>query len=433
MSAASGVQLRRSAAAASSSSSATPASSSSDGNKVPIRQRRIRRKSSKSKAKPYPSTFKFRLSGLREEVFHLALLGISLFTIFTVVVRRMLSPLEGYEESQADELTDHGTLGSKLRQPDNGPGLLSRITGAVSARLDGPLPTPDSMSRVGDKSNRYRAIRKEFDEEILPPDPDRTFSVVKSLRKREYGQAAQIEAYDIHNCPLYPLPGYPAQWPVLDVLDNWPTDDTMPRPFIYQGLCVFDYDTEFEKAKNYREAEVPFVIRDDPSVLSTAERWNHPGFMERLQGMVPHRTEYSPNNHFMYWMNPKKNPKGGKNDNQRNRKAQFPRKNVPIVQPEGWEPPTKLIRMPYTEWLQHANVSDDKLGPENPHWYYRLIGCGDMGKCDKDSSEYLFDEVPIFQPRDDNFYVVDPKRQKGIHCRFGMKGVTAGELSSYVS
>ena len=50
-----------------------------------------------------------------------------------------------------------------------------------------------------------------------------------------------------------------------------------------------------------------------------------------------------------------------------------------------------------------------------------------MGRdCDKDSSEYLFDELPFFQPRDDNpLYMVDPKKQKGIHCRFGMKGVIA--------
>lgn len=49
-----------------------------------------------------------------------------------------------------------------------------------------------------------------------------------------------------------------------------------------------------------------------------------------------------------------------------------------------------------------------------------------MGKCDQNSAEYLFDELAFFQPTDENeLYMVKPKEQKGIHCRFGMKGVIA--------
>jgi len=122
-----------------------------------------------------------------------------------------------------------------------------------------------------------------------------------------------------------------------------------------------------------------------------------------------YRCEYSPNNHFMYYIPvSKKRRKMGK-------------------VPEGWEAPTKAMRMPYREWLQHANVTDDQLGPDKPHWYYRLIGCGLMGNdgsCDKGSSEYLYDELPFFQPKP-SLYIVEPNEQKGIHCRFGMKGVIA--------
>ena len=99
-----------------------------------------------------------------------------------------------------------------------------------------------------------------------------------------------------------------------------------------------------------------------------------------------------------------------------------------------WQPPTEQLRMTYVTWLEHANVTDDQLGPDNPHWYFRLIGCGAMGEhtedgsCDKGSSEWLFDELPYFQPRvgeERPFYLIEPKAQKGIHCRFGMKGVIA--------
>lgn len=83
--------------------------------------------------------------------------------------------------------------------------------------------------------------------------------------------------------------------------------------------------------------------------------------------------------------------------------------------------------MKYEDWLSHANVTDkSKLGPDLEHWYFRLIGCGEMGRCDQHSSEYLFDELSFFQPRDENeLYMVEHWQQKGIHCRFGMEGVIA--------
>jgi hypothetical protein len=95
---------------------------------------------------------------------------------------------------------------------------------------------------------------------------------------------------------------------------------------------------------------------------------------------------------------------------------------------KNWKEPTQLLRISYQEWLDHANVTDEsQLGPDHPHWYYRLIGCGLMGNdgsCDKGASEYLYDELPFFQPKE-SLYIVEPQEQKGIHCRFGMKGVIA--------
>jgi hypothetical protein len=125
-------------------------------------------------------------------------------------------------------------------------------------------------------------------------------------------------------------------------------------------------------------------------------------------GSVLHRTEYSENNHFMYYVPPPKH--------QNRRRASDAHllaatKNTP----KDWKAPTKMMRMTYANWLSHANVSDDKLGPHNPHWYYRLIGCGGTGNdgsCDKGSSEYLFDELTFFQPRE-SLYIVEPEEQKG--------------------
>jgi len=273
----------------------------------------------------------------------------------------------------------------------------------------------DIMPNIGDKSLAYARLRKEYDE-LLPAeddeDVDRMRANVEALRKRTYLNIMEGDegmTYDVLDCPFDPPLGYPYQWNIQKVLDNWGPDDTEPRTHIYQGLCQFDFETEADKAMNYREAEVPFVVRNDPAVMRTSERWNQPGYMEKLLGDQPHRTEYSPNNHFMYWQKPKKKM----------------RKKGLV--PEDWTPPTEMMRMPFAEWLEHANAKDESLlGPDMEHWYYRLIGCGEQGDCDRGSSEYLFDELSFFQPRNDNdLYMVNPKKQKGIHCRFGMKGVIA--------
>ena len=308
-------------------------------------------------------------------------------------------------------------------------GLMNRVDSAASwlsnlpfggSQKTYPPPSPDSMKGIGDNTKRYYELRQKIDE-TLPLDMERTKRRVhEELRVNTYEPIKPDELpYTVSNCPLYPPEGYPYAWPVIDIVQNWPPDDATPRPKIYQGICVFDYETELEKAKIYREAEVPFVVRDDPQVLRTAERWNHPGYMLDLMSDTPHRTEYSPNNHFMYWIAENPNKKKQREKRGQGRNPKFP------TPPEGWKPPTKMMRMPYEEWLGHANTTDDKLGPDHPHWYYRLIGCGAQGHCDKDSSEYLFDELPFFQPRDDQLFIVEPQRQKGIHCRFGMKGVVA--------
>jgi hypothetical protein len=231
--------------------------------------------------------------------------------------------------------------------------------------------------------------------------------------------------YDIYNCPDMPPQGYPYDWTLLDVLTHWPPDDPRPRPQVYQGLCVFDFTKEYQKAMNYRENELPFVVRNDPQVQKAVARWNSPNYMQRMLGSeVKHRTEFSENNHFLYWNKPP--------DNKKMKRPNLPKKSLRPWQrimetPQNWTQPTKMMRMTYDEWLDHANVTDEKLGPDQPHWYFRLIGCGEtgpQGECDAGSSEYLYDELTFFQPKP-SLYMVDPNQQKGIHCRFGMKGVIA--------
>lgn len=321
---------------------------------------------------------------------------------------------------------------------------------------------PNSMRTVGDRSDRYVQLRMEIDALLPVQQYERSLAFVQEqlrLARNPYvhqvhgnlqpapqedydsnadtggdGAAAggiqeprviqhnsdQVTnpTYDIYNCPDTPPEGYPYTWNMVQILNNWKPDNTTPPAsnLIHHSLCVFDYTTDYHKALAYRTAELPFVVIHDPAVAETVERWNTPGYLPRLMGSALHRTEHSENNHFMYFVPPPKNKR------LRNRREQ---KNL---LPPDWKAPTQLIRMSYMDWLRHANVSDDQLGPDHPHWYYRLIGCGlpgNDGSCDTESSEYLFDELTFFQPRADQLYIVEPEEQKGIHCRFGMKGVIA--------
>jgi Cupin-like domain len=327
--------------------------------------------------------------------------------------------------------------------------------------------------KVGDRSDAYADLRKRIDA-LLPWDSSRSQRFVKSLplitTQRAWIQpmpmttgsvvhhSDQVDQessaddareavhhrhqepaavpYDIYHCPHDPPDGYPFAWNLLELLKHWPPDNiTLPDDNrIYQGLCVFDYMVDFDKALRYRQAEVPFVVHNDPQVAATIERWNTPGYMQDLLGSSLHRTEYSENNHFMFHtpMNARKK-----------RRMLLRQKKEGII-PQDYKEPTKILKMTYDQWLKHANVtSPSQIDPDRPHWYFRLIGCGlpdNDGTCDKayDTSEWLFDELPFFQPvshehtpeggidkKRPNLYISDETQQAGIHCRFGMSGVIA--------
>lgn len=248
----------------------------------------------------------------------------------------------------------------------------------------------ESIPIVGDRSDAYAKLRREVDA-LLPDNPARSLERVKELIKHHFQVHPQrdleefhvdgadksnvpyVEEYDIYNCPEEPPHGYPYQWNLLGILKAWPVEDPTPPTHLHQGLCVFDYTKDFDKAMTYREAEVPFIIENDPEVAKAVERLNMPTYIDRLMGDVMHRAEYSRNVHFMYYNAP---PKAGKR-----RAPEF----------KDWVKPTEHIRMTYADWFRHASVTDETLlGPHKPHWYYRLIGCGltgNDGSCDKGSSE----------------------------------------------
>lgn len=266
--------------------------------------------------------------------------------------------------------------------------------------------------------------------------------------------------YDIYNCPATPPPGYPMAWKTTEVLTNWmPHDVTTIAPNyreIYQGLCVFDYQSQYDIALNYRNAEMPFIIRNDPNVMSVAKRWEEDTeyLHKKLGDQERFRTERSPINEFMWY---------------RLHGQRMPRGYV--------KPPNDEVGMTYGEWLELALAKDaaalqdpdlfakvaamkkkrmeivaDKeqhdidLSEENDddkqledesteeeklkNWYYfRLttsLRLASKGGEEFSSEKFVYDELPFFDPRKrskSQFYIVDPEEERGINCRFGMRGV----------
>ena len=345
--------------------------------------------------------------------------------------------------------------------------ILDQNTGSPKSVMAEELPfnsfykTPHAHKLVGDRSLTYAILRREIDD-LLPEDAQRSLawlnryqpsrgdwktvpilpvsSTVHNSDEIHDHISDQVSvttsAYDVYNCPPVPPPGYPYQWNLLEVIANWNPENTSIPEFIYQGLCVFDFELDYEIAMTYRQAELPFVVKGDARIAATAERWNSPGYLERILGRnAKHRTTRSDSNHFLYAVPPRRDIRR-RGHKLRKRPIDDTLQRIrtePSEPPVDWKEPTESLRMTYAEWLNKANASIEGRSNsvdmhDGQHWYFRLIGCGLMGQdgsCDKESSEYLFDELPFFQPTPGGLYLDDVSQQKGIHCRFGQEGTIA--------
>ena len=66
------------------------------------------------------------------------------------------------------------------------------------------------------------------------------------------------DTYHVNDCPETPPPGYPREYPILDVLLNWNTGETSPKSNanrIYQGICIFDIATVTDPTSTERNIQ----------------------------------------------------------------------------------------------------------------------------------------------------------------------------------
>ncbi len=198
--------------------------------------------------------------------------------------------------------------------------------------------------------------------------------------------------YHSASCPPIPTPDYPLAYNMLDVLNNWNADSNQIPPFHYDSLCHFDYQnrSELEAAFAYRAKEVPFVVYNIPEVDNVVRKWNDIRYLTKLLGSKAYRTETSKDNHFMYWS-------GGKKAKAMN-----------------WKPPTEIITTKFKDWLQVAVTGQNQTLENRKHQYFRVSSDA--------NNDWLYEELPFFKPKT-SLFIKEPREQRGIHCRFGMRSV----------
>ena len=199
------------------------------------------------------------------------------------------------------------------------------------------------------------------------------------------------------DCPSTTPKNYPKAYNIKTLTNNWLPDDTVIPPVHYDSLCHFDYQNPIENAKAfaYRDAEVPFVMYNLPELDTVVKNWHNLDYLQaKLGKKAKFRTETSNDNHFMYWSGSRSNPKY-----------------------KDWKPPTGVASYSFEDWLEVAVKGQNKSIEERKHLYFRASGGG------RDDS-WVYKELPFFQPKK-SLFMVSPRDQRGIHCRFGMRDVVA--------
>lgn len=196
--------------------------------------------------------------------------------------------------------------------------------------------------------------------------------------------------FHLPHCP--DEPAYPPEVPIIDMVRNWNPDDISIPARHYNTLCRIDYQKEYEKALRYRDAEMPFIVYNVPQFEKAVEKWNTPGYLERKLGDGKYHVTISKDNHFMYYHLGKK------------KKRAIP----------GYVPPTQDERWTYGEWLKEARKARN-ISTDEKHYYFR-VSDGDNPTVREDLS--IFDLEP-------SLFMKEPEESRGVHCRFGMRGVIA--------
>jgi hypothetical protein len=193
----------------------------------------------------------------------------------------------------------------------------------------------------------------------------------------------------------YSPESYPEYRSLLTHLENWnPDQPQQPNSFL-ETLQHFNYSDPDERAmaEKYRNAEVPFKLYDIPELDRVRRRWDE-SYLTRAMRFEWPRVEESTDNHFMFFI-----------------EKAFPH----------WKPPQRVTTMSFTHWSHLAHEADILSLPSNASHFYYVLG----SRPHDTSSSFIARDLSFFSTQTENFFVTSVKSNKGIQCRFGMRGVIA--------
>ena len=195
-----------------------------------------------------------------------------------------------------------------------------------------------------------------------------------------------------------PETGYPKYTSLLEIVSAWNPDDPEPPTTFKETIQRFNYSDELERsyAEKFRNAELPFKIYDIPDILRVTRKWNDEYLREKMRYVAAH-VEESKSNHFMYW------------NGNRNRRV------------KKYVPPTDVVSMKFDQWLEIAKQADQTKSTNSSTHYYFMTGvsAGDNFR------SYISQDLSFFSTKKNNFFVSNVVANKGIQCRFGMRGIIA--------
>lgn len=196
----------------------------------------------------------------------------------------------------------------------------------------------------------------------------------------------------------YDRAGDGAQYPpfrsLLSLVSEWNPDSPDPPGEFHETLQHFNYGDPVERAmaEKYRNAEVPFKIYNVSGFTKVSRLWNDEYLEENMDSDTPH-VEESNSNHFMYW-----------NTHHR---------------ADGYVPPTEIVDLSFKKWLELAHRADDaKITSEAKHYYF-MTGSPARDR----GGNFISRDLKLFSTKTNNFFITDVRANKGIQCRFGMRGI----------
>lgn len=185
--------------------------------------------------------------------------------------------------------------------------------------------------------------------------------------------------------------------PLYNVVEDWNPDNPDEPASFRETLQHFDYGNPVERAmaERYRNAELPFKLFNVSEFTHVAHLWTDEYLHRQLATNLRRaHVEKSKDNHFMYW------------NNRGNNKF-------------GYKPPTEIVDMSFDTWLAKAKAADlEKMSNNTPHYYY-------MSSAPPHDHERTFisRDLKLFSTEKNNFFITNVPANKGIQCRFAMRGV----------